>query len=80
MRCIVTSNAQSAFGRHGEPCRRAGRHPQGRSAVLRVSAAHQPHGRLTCQRFSWRPPQPGLRHIRALPCCSAQRVRHIVVG
>ncbi|NJL55679.1 hypothetical protein HC928_11110 [bacterium] len=41
-----------AFGRHGEPCRRAGRHPQGRSAVLRVSAAHQALRRMRASVFS----------------------------
>ncbi|MBA3920392.1 MAG: hypothetical protein H0X31_01265 [Nostocaceae cyanobacterium] len=44
--------------------------------MLRVSAAHQALRRMRSQRFSWRPPQPGLRHIRALPCCSAQHVWH----
>jgi len=38
----------------GTPSRHADPHPGARSAVLRVSAAHQPHGRLTCKRFSLR--------------------------
>ena len=42
--------------------------------MLRVSAAHQALRRMRSQRFSWRPPQPGLRYIRASPCCSAQHV------